>query len=199
MANTQAPFGLRLLGNQGGVSANYELITAKIQSNNSTAIYHGDPVKISNDGYIDQWTASTAVSQLYGVFSSCKYFDTALGRTVNRPYWPGANASGTITAYLVPCVLAVPPKFVIASSGTAITQADVGANADISVGTGSTVGGCFSGASLDQSTLATTATLPFRVVGLYSDIEPRAPNGADNSSSYNWVIVTANVTGSTGI
>lgn len=198
MANTAAPFGFKLLGNQGGVAPNFGTVTAKIQSANTTAIYRQDPVKLSNDGYIDQWTASTAVSQLYGIFVGCKYYDTAVGATVNRPYWPGANASGDVTAYLVPCVLAVPPRFVVASSGTAITQADVGQNADVSVGSGSTYSGK-SGASLDQSTLNTTATLPFRIVGLYSDIEPNAPNGVDNTTSYNWVVVTANVTGSTGI
>lgn len=198
MANTNAPFGFKLYGNNGGTTPNFELKPYKIISSNTTAIYHQDPVKLLSTGYIGQWTASTAVSQLAGIFHSCKYFDTALGRVVNRPYWPGANASGTITAYVYPCVMSTPPSFIVQSSGTAFTQADIGANADVSVGTGSTVGGCFSGATLDQATLATTATLPFRITALYSDFAVPGAPGAD-TTSYNWVLVTANVTGSTGI
>jgi len=198
MANTQTAFGFRPIGVGGGAAPNFELRTAKIASANTTKIYKGDPVKMLNTGYIAQWTASTAASQLWGVFVGCKYHDSAEGRVVNRPYWPGANASGDVEAYVVPCILGVAPRFLVASSGTAITRADVGANADVSIGTGSTVTG-LSGATLDQSTLATTATLPFRVVDLWSEVSPNAPNGADDSSSYNWVIVAANITGSTGI
>ena len=42
-----------------------------------------------------------------------------------------------------------------------------------------------------------TATLPFRVVGLYNGVG----NGSDATTDYNWVIVAANVAGagSTGI
>lgn len=198
MANVNAPFGFRSIGLRGGAAPNFELIPAKIASNNTTAIYHQDPVKILNTGYIAQWTAGTAVSQLWGIFDSCKYFDTALGYVVNRPYWPGANASGDITAYLTPCVLSPAPQFLVQSSGTAFTLADVGANADVAIGTGSALGGCFSGASLDQATLATTATLPFRIIGLYSDFAADGAVGAD-AASYNWAVVAANITGSTGI
>lgn len=201
MANTNAPFGFKLIGNQGGVAPNFGLITAKIASNDTTAIYHQDPVKMLNTGYVAQWTASTAVSQLWGIFQSCKYYNSAIGRVVNSPYWPGANASGDVTAYLIPCVLAgVAPQFLVQSSGTAFSQADVGAVADVSVGTGSTIGGCFSGATLDQGTLGTTATLPFRIVGLYSDIAAAGAPGSE-AASYNWAIVSANISGggSTGI
>jgi len=200
MANSNSPFGFKLIGLRGGVAPNFELIPAKIASNNTTKIYHQDPVKMLNTGYIDQWTASTAVSQLWGIFHSCKYYNTSVGRVVNSPFWPGANASGDITAYLVPCVLSPAPTFLVQSSGTAISQADVGANVDVAVGTGSTVGGCFSGASIDQGTLGTTATLPFRIVGLYSDIAAAGAPGSD-AASYNWAIVAANVSGagSTGV
>jgi hypothetical protein len=198
MANTLAPFGFRLAKRGAGSAPNFELIKARILHSDSTKIYRGDPVKMQSTGYIAQWTASTAVSQLWGIFSHCKYLSTSQGKTVNSPYWPGADAaSGTVEAYLVPCVMSPTPVFVVQNSGTAITQADVGANADVSIGTGSTVGGCFSGATLDQSTLATTATLPFRIVGLYEGAE--GANGMDHASSYNWVYVAANVNGNTGI
>lgn len=198
MANTLAPFGFKLVSGGMGAAPNFELVKGKILYNNTTAIYRGDPVKMLSTGYLGQWTASTAVSQLWGIFHSCKYISTSQGKLVNSPYWPGADAvSGTVEALLVPCVTAPAPLFLVQSSGTAITQADVGANADVAVGTGSTVGGCFSGASLDQGTLGTTATLPFRIVGLYEGA--KGANGMDHASSYNWVYVRANVAGTTGI
>lgn len=202
MANTNAPFGFRdWMGNIGGAGPNSALTVREIAYNDSTKIYRGDPVKSLSTGYVAQWTAGTAVSQLAGIFAGCKYLSTSFGRVVWSQYWPGADvASGNkVTAYLIPCNLAVPPLFVVQSSGTAFSIADVGANADVSVGTGSTVTGQ-SGASLDQGTLATTATLPFRIVGLYADYGP--PGSAGTApSTYNWAIVAANVAGagSTGI
>lgn len=198
MANTLAPFGFRLARRGAGSAPNFELVKAKILHTDTTKIYHGDPVKMGSGGYIAQWSAGTAVSQLWGIFQSCKYLSVATGKITNSAYWPGADAvSGSVEAYLIPCVLSPTPVFVVQSSGTALGQGDVGANADVSIGTGSTVGGCLSGATLDQGTLNTTNTLPFRIVGLYEGA--KGSNGTDHASSYNWVYVAANITGSTGI
>lgn len=198
MANTLAPFGFRLSGNSEGVSPTFGLRKAKILYSDSTKIYKGDPVKMGSGGYIAQWTASTAVSQLWGIFQSCKYLSVSTGKITNSAYWPGADAvAGSVEALLIPCALSPAPVFVVQSSGTAITQADVGANADVAIGTGSTLGGCLSGATLDQGTLGTAATLPFRIVGLFEGA--KGSNGMDHASSYNWVYVAANVNGTTGI
>lgn len=200
MANTNAPFGFRQIGNSGGASPNFETRVMKIASNNATAIYYQDPVKLLDTGYVAQWTASTAVSQLVGIFQGCKYYNTSVGRIVNSPYWPGANASGDVEAYIQPCLFSAgSPQFVVQGSGTAFSQADVGQNIDVSLGTGSTVGGCFSGATVDYGTLGTAATLPFRIMRLWSDIAVSGSPGTD-ASAYNWVVVSANFgAGSTGI
>lgn len=203
MANTNAPYGFsEWTGNMGSTTPSYGLLPRQIAFNDTTKIFTGDPVKSLSTGFVAQWTAGTAVSQLAGIFVGCKYLSTSQGRTVWSNYWPGADvASGNVvTAYLIPCNLSTAPTFVVQSSGTAITLADIGANADVVVGTGSTLTGR-SGASLDQSTLAATATLPFRVVGIYSDNGPPGAAGTDAASSFNWVIVAANVSGagSTGI
>lgn len=198
MANTLAPFGFRHTGITNGASPTFGLITRQVAYNDTTKIYLGDPVKSLSTGYVAQWTAGTAVSQLAGVFNGCSYLSTARGSYVWSPYWPGSDvASGNVvTAYLNPCNLSVAPTFLVQSSGTAITLADIGMNADVAIGTGSTLTG-ISGATLDQATLATTATLPFRIIDLYAGVG----NGADTTTSYNWVIVAANVSGagSTGI
>ena len=196
MANTLAPFGFRNLGNTDGASPTFGMITRKIAAADTTKIYKNDPVKSLSTGYVAQWTASTAVSQLAGIFAGCEYTDSASGEKRWSQHWPGGGNTGDAIAYLVPCNLSTPPLFVVQSSGTAITLADIGANADVSVGTGS-VYTHLSGATLDQGTLNTTATLPFRVIGLWGGVG----NGSDASTSYNWVIVAANVAGagSTGI
>lgn len=199
MANTNAPFGFKVIGNSGGAAPNFENRVFKVASNDTQAIYFGDPVKLLNTGYIAQWTASTAVSQLAGIFVGCKYYNTSVGQIRNSPYWPGANASGEVEAYVIPCLFgAGAPQFVVQGSGTAFTQADVGQNIDVALGTGSTVGGCFSGATVDYGTLGTAATLPFRIMRLWSDIAVSGSPGTE-AASYNWVVVSANITGSTGI
>lgn len=195
MANTLAPFGFKALGNYGA-SPTFGLVTRLIASNNTTDIFHGDPVKNLNTGYIAQWSAGVAVSQLAGVFVGCQYISSATGELVRSRFWPGTGNTGDVTALILPCNLSIPPLFAVQSSGTAIGLADIGANADVSIGTGSQTTG-ISGATLDQSTLNTTATLPFRVMGLWNGVG----NGSDSASDYNWVIVAANVAGagSTGI
>ena len=55
-----------------------------------------------------------------------------------------------------------------------------------------------SGATLN-STPAVTATLPFRIEGLWSDYAPAGTPGTDNTSNYNLVVVSANTQQQTGI
>lgn len=194
MANTLAPFGFSHIGYGAGAAPNYGMVSMKIASGDSTACGHGDPVKDLNTGYVARWTASTAAARLAGVLIGCRYYSSTEGRIVYRNYWPGSGATGDVEAFVVPCQFSMPPLFLVQSSGTAITQADVGINADVSLGTVNTTTG-MSGATLDQGTLATTATLPFRITGLFRGVG----NGSDAASSYNWVIVTPNVTGLAGI
>lgn len=202
MANTNAPNGfVEWTGSYGGSAPNFGLIVREIAYGDTTKIYRGDPVKMLNTGYVAQWTNGTAVSQLAGIFFGCKYKSTSFGWTRWSNYWPGADVASTdkVYAFLIPCVFSgVAPTFVVQSDGTALGFADIGQCADVTVGTGSTATGQ-SGASLAQGGIGTTATLPFRIVGLLSDYAPPGTNGTDNSSSYNRVIVAANVSGTTGI
>lgn len=203
MANTNAPFGLRpYTGPIGGAGVNFGYVYREIAYDDTTKIFTGDPVKQLNTGYVGQWTAGTAVSQMIGIFVGCKYLSTAFGRVVESPYWPGADvASGNkVLAKLIPCNLAAPSSWLIQTDATGITIADVGINADIALGTGNTYTGVSAAYLNATSTLNTTATLPFRITGLYSDVAPPNVQGAQ-SGAYNWAIVTANVggAGSTGI
>ena len=201
MPNTFAPFGLMPEAGADGASPTYGMTTKNIAYNNTTAIYRGDPVKMLSTGYIAQWTAGTAVSQLSGIFWGCKYYSVSRQETTFSKYWPGADVAtnAVVTAYVLPVNTAVPPKFKIqtsnsATTATAVTIADIGQNADVALGTGSTVAQA-SGAYLDQNTFGTTATLPFRIVDLF----PGVGNGSDAASANNVVIVQANIYQETGI
>jgi hypothetical protein len=76
------------------------------------------------------------------------------------PFWPGGGASADATAYIIDAPNAL---FLAAALNTSIVTANIGENVGYAIGTGNTVTG-FSAATLDQSTLNTTNTLPFRVI-----------------------------------
>jgi hypothetical protein len=187
MANTNTPFGFRQAKGTGSVPT-YELSTRKIASNNSTAIFFGDAVIPLTTGYIGQATASTV--RMEGIFYGCKYLSTSQKRVVWSNYWPGADATGDVTAYICDDPNA---QFIVQSSDTtgtaAITFANIGEYINIAVGTGNTANG-LSGMTVDQDTLGTTVTLPFRIVGLVED--PPGVNGTDITTEYNQVIVAFN-------
>lgn len=194
MANTNAAFGARILGGTGS-AANYQIEFMKVASNDTTKIGRGDFVKRLSTGYVAMWTATTAVSQLAGIFMGCEYLSVSQGQWVFRNYWPGADASGDVIAHVVPGYLGANLQVLIQTDATGATLAAVGANADIVVGTVNTLTGA-SASYLDISTLATTATLPLRVMKLWADVG-RGPG--TQAGAYNWVIAQLNVAGTTGI
>ena len=56
---------------------------------------------------------------------------------------------------------------------------------------------------IDDGNITDTATLPFKIMDLYSTTAPPGQNGTDNTTVYNWAVVKMNYTtragGSTGI
>lgn len=182
MANTNAPYGFRQYSGTGSAPT-YEQVVMTIASNNATAIFFGDPVVPLNTGYIAQ--ASSNSVQIAGIFVGCKYLSTSQKRTVWSNYWPGSDANGDVTAYVVNDPNA---KFVAQSDATGVAFADINANIGFAIGTGNTATG-ISGAYLDTSTLNTTNTLPFRVVSLVTN--PPGSAGTE-AGAYNWAIVAFN-------
>jgi len=182
MANTNAPFGFRQYSGTGSAPT-YEQVAMTIASNNTTAVYFGDPVVPLNTGYITQ--ASSNSVQIAGIFVGCKYLSTSQKRTVWSNYWPGSDASSAVEAYVVNDPNA---KFVAQSDATGVAFADINANIGFAIGTGNSATG-ISGAYLDTSTLNTTNTLPFRVVALVQN--PPGSAGTD-AGAYNWAVVAFN-------
>lgn len=181
MANTNAPFGFRQYRGLGSAPT-YEQSVRLVKSDNTTAIYFGDPVSNLNTGYISRATAGTA--QIAGIFAGCKYLSTSQKRIVWSNYWPGADASADVEAYLIDDPNA---QFLVQAGGTAIGLADVGLYVQFNLGTGNANTG-ISGAFIESP--AVTATLPFRIVGF--DVDPPGSNGTDIASAYNYVIVGFN-------
>jgi hypothetical protein len=198
MANTFAPFGFRQYQGGAGGAPTFSQTVKKVASSNTTAIYFGDPVMpvISTaNGYITQAAAGTTA--LAGIFVGCRYVSVAQKRTVWSSYWPGSDANGDVDAYVVDDPNArflvqatnstVSPSFQITGTATAYGYSPVGQLAQFTIGTGSTATG-ISGSYL--SALGTTATYPFQVVDLVTF--PPGTNGADPTSTGNWVIVGFN-------
>ena len=209
MANTNAPFGLRYLGLTGGPPTNSALRERRngILSTNTTAIYTGDLIRQSGDGYLYQWTATTSAHLCYGVFAGCRYASVSQQTTVPQKYYPGTDAiTGSVLAQYYPAALAPSAMFVIQTDATGITVADIGMNADIIVGTGANG---MSGAYLDTTTIATNTTRPLRIIDLWANWSMgNSPEGAGSSSSlapgtqagaYNWAVVALNNTSQQGI
>lgn len=187
MANTLAPFGFRQWTGTGS-SPTYEQVAAPILYSDTDKLYFGDPCSIDpTNGYLTQSTAGT--DPIAGIFTGCKYSSVSRnGQTVWSTYWPGADAiSGTVTGYFINDPNA---RFLVQVTGASpIAQANVGENVQFALGTGSTSTG-ISGASVTYSSLGTTATLPFKVDGLY--FGPPGQNGTDAASVNNFIIVRFN-------
>lgn len=186
MANVLAPFGFSQRAGTGSVPT-YEQHPRLLQYN-AAAVYYGDPVTSQTDGTIA--IASPGTTQIAGIFVGCTYLSVAQKRTVWSNYWPGSDvASGNyVTGYIINDPNA---RFLVqvgGSTSTGLVLADIDSNINFAVGTPSSVTG-ISGAYVDQTTLNTTATLPFRVVSLVTD-PPGAPGTA--SGAYNYVVVAFN-------
>ena len=185
MSNTQAPFGFLPEGTVAGAGPNFRLSARKIASSNATPIYTGDavvPVTGSVTGYITQATAGTTA--LAGIFWGCKYLSISQGRVVWLPYWPGSDANGDVTAYVIDSPDTV---FMVQAGASAVGMSAINMNIQLAVGTGNSTTGR-SGMYVQNP--ASTATLPFTVVGNVTD--PPGSNGTDNTSGYNYVLVTFN-------
>ena len=183
MANTNAPFGFRQYSGTGSAPT-YEQVPVRI-AYDATNIFFGDPVTPTNGGLVVQGAGSDA--QTAGVFVGCQYLSVSQKRTVWSNYWPGSDVAAT--NYVIGYIVNDPnAKFLAQVGTTGLVVADVNSNIDYAIGSGNTMSG-ISGAFLDQSTLATTSTLPFRVVSLVTE-PPGAPGTA--AGAYNYAIVSFN-------
>lgn len=164
MANINKPFGLRPSGNLSATGAQKQY-GYEIADNQAGAIFQGDLVVLF-DGYIIKYDASTHTAPT-GVFNGCQYNDpTRANKPTWKNYYPG---SINVEIGAIYCeVLDDPSQLFLVQADGAVTQANIGKNADPTASTtGSTVNGISNG-TLASASIAKTAALTFKIVGLYA-------------------------------
>ena len=164
MANINKPFGLRPSGNLSATGAQKQY-GYEIADNQAGAIFQGDLVVLF-DGYIIKYDAATHAAPT-GVFNGCQYNDpTRANKPTWKNYYPG---SINVEIGAIYCeVLDDPSQLFLVQADGAVTQANIGKNADPTASTtGSTVNGISNG-TLASASIAKTAALTFKIVGLYA-------------------------------
>ena len=188
MANVDKAFGLRPLGNLSGTGSQKQY-GYEIADNQSGAIFQGDLVTLK-DGYILQFDPSTHTAAV-GVFNGCNYIDPTTGKPTWSNYYPGSVniTQGKIIAE----VLDDPNQMFLIQNDGDSAATNYGLNADVVVGTGSTTTGV-SAMELDTSTIATTAALNVKIIGLWD-----VPNNAVGTNAVVVVKINEHLYGSAGV
>lgn len=177
MANQETAFGLRPVGLVGSGVNSTGVTEYEIASDNTNAIFNGSIVVPLAAGVIDQAGATNGgTTQALGVLVGVQYHDSTQKKPVWLNYWPGSGGVSVDTNYPVKALVADNPNqlFVVAADATLTNRATALAAvfANASLGTSARTGSTDTGKSNSQlgvSTIATTATLPLRIVGLVDD------------------------------
>ncbi|GEM_PF-2338378 len=189
MANILAPGGFSNSRLLKGSAPNYATRDAYIAYNYGTKIAYGDPVFLNSSGNIQLYVKGGTT--IHGIFRGCNYLDPSSRRVQWYNSWmaPGGVASTTV----VEAKVDIDPDmvFICQVSGGPVTQADVGLNIDILANSsGNPTYAGMSVCALDAATIASTATLPFRIVGLVG--EPGFVVGYNPAAANNLVQVVMN-------
>ena len=177
MANQETAFGLRPVGLVGSGANSTGVTQYEIASNNANAIFNGSICVPTAAGVIDQAGATSGgTTQALGVLVGVEYQDATQKKPVFLNYWPGSASVSVDTNFPVKAFVADNPDqlFVVAADATltdratALTAVFANASLGTSARTGSTDTGK-SNSQLSVSSIAVTATLPLRIVGLVDD------------------------------
>ena len=188
MANIDKAFGLRPIGNLSATGAQKQY-GYQIADNQAGTIFQGDLVVLTG-GFISRFLPASHTAAV-GVFNGCNYNDPTTGKPTFSNFYPGSVniTSGQISAD----VLDDPNQLFIVQCDAGFVAADVGKNADV-IGTGGSTTNGISTMELNSSTLATTAALNLKVVGLYNDV-----NNEFGTNAVVVVKINEHVYGSAGV
>ena len=188
MANVDKAFGLRPQGNLSATGAQKQY-GYQIADNQSGAIYQGDLVTLY-DGYVVKFAPGTHTAAL-GVFNGCNYIDPSTGKPTWKNFYPGSVniTAGTIQAD----VIDDPNQLFTIQVDESVSQADIGKNADV-VGTGGSSTTGQSTMELDSSTIANTAALNLKIVGLFD-----VPGNSFGTNAVVVVKINEHLYGSAGV
>lgn len=162
MANADCARGFIPRSGLSGQPYNASVMQFSTASGDSTAIFIGDPVKLSG-------TSQTINGQVFADVDQAATGDVVVGVVVgvlqdtrdSLTY----RAGSTVRILLVETNPNTVFEIQEVSGGTALDAADIGLNANFVVGSGSTVTG-YSGVELNNSGEASTNTLDLQIVGL---------------------------------
>lgn len=167
MANTNFLFGLRPIGRVSGGVVTGSIRQFSVAAGDATAIFIGDPVKgagtsqfIDGNVYTDVIQAATG-DVITGVVVGVKPV------TQDSTLYRVASTQRILLVNVDPDALFEIQQI---NSGTALTANDVGLNADMTIGTGSTATG-LSGTSINNATEATTNTLDLKIVEMVNRVD----------------------------
>lgn len=180
MANTSKINGFKPVKHVTGAPYNGQSNIYYVPSSDGTALFVGDVVKLAADANaqgIQQVTAATAgvagtgapvLGVVVGVINT--KFDPVAGKmsagsvALDTPVYRPASTGQYVLVCDAPDII-YEVEATNAGSAYSFAVADVGQNANINAGAGSTTTGA-SAHSLDLNDKGTTATLPFKIVGV---------------------------------
>lgn len=188
MANTDKAFGFRPIGNLSATGAQKQY-GYEIADNQAGTIFQGDLVVLTA-GYISRFLPASHTAAV-GVFNGCNYIDPTTGKPTFKNFYPGSVniTSGKIIAD----VIDDPSQLFLVQCDAGFVAADVGKNADV-IGTGGSTTTGVSTMELNSATLATTAALNLKTVGLYN-----VPSNDFGSFAVVVVKINEHVYGSAGV
>ena len=188
MANTDKAFGFRPIGNLSATGAQKQY-GYEIADNQAGTIFQGDLVALSA-GFITRFLPATHTAAV-GVFNGCNYIDPTTGKPTWKNYYPGSVniTSGKIVAD----VIDDPSQLFLVQCDAGFVAADVGKNADV-IGTGGSTTTGVSTMELNSATLANSAALNLKTVGLYN-----VPGNEYGSFAVVVVKINEHVYGSAGV
>ncbi|MGA0426939.1 MAG: hypothetical protein ACO3OM_12490 [Alphaproteobacteria bacterium] len=177
MANQSTAYGLRPIGLVGSGANSTGVTQYEISSSNTNAIYQYGIVVPTANGVIDYAGATDGgTTQALGVLMGVEYQDSVQKKPVWLNYWPGSGSVSVDTNYPIKAFVADNPNqlFKVASDASLTNRATALATvfANASLGTSARTGSTDTGSSnsaLSVSSVATTATLPLRIVGIMDD------------------------------
>tara|TARA_R110002049_G_scaffold4650_1_gene33145 strand:- start:1117 stop:1767 length:651 start_codon:yes stop_codon:yes gene_type:complete len=177
MANQETAYGLRPVGLVGGGANSTGITEYEIASDNTNAIFqYGIVVPLAAGVITFAGATSGGTTQALGVLTGVHYHDSVKKKPVWLNYWPGSGSVSVDTNYPVKAFVADNPNqlFQVASDASLTDRATAlaGVFANATLGTSARTGSTDTGRSnsaLSVSSIATTATLPLRIVGIVDD------------------------------
>ena len=159
MSTTATPYGFRPVGLLGSGDWSNSIRHIKLTNSYGTSIFYGDVLKVVSTGTVEKDSGTTTMTPV-GIFVGCSYTDPGSSQPTYAQMWTASTSATDIMAYVVD-----DPNVVFQAQGDAtIAQTGLGNNVAVVQTAGSTSIGTSKNA-IDADTIATTKTLPVRILG----------------------------------